>query len=300
LIDCYIPPDLANRAIGYWVNEKKYVNESNIHYDLMYNHRTLWTDTGIKTWIKKPNYKILLKSFTDPDDPVVLGISGSIDKNNNVELNPWYKLEEGNIDLGWDTTGEYLVKAYDNMDRILNETGFTPDFSMWTKPYGKIGIDEVFFAFRVEYLDELYRIDIVNASTNQVLASKTITPNFPEISITSPSQGSSVKPGIYEIKWDANDIDDDVLTYNIFMKTVEEETWCPVDIALMENNYIMDFTGFEKDDYSLKVVVTDGWNTAEDIVDFSIKRVRNKSMLINNPIWRVLNLFPFLRLLVQR
>jgi len=274
-----------NRTVGYWVNRGWFfgseadVLNSSLNHDLMYITWPIWEEPGQKTWIKKPNYKALLKKFNEEEDPEVLGISGCIDKNDDVRLHPWYKLDEGNIDLEWGTTGSYLVKTYDSNEKLLNEAGFDISFTMYVTPGEEIPIDETIFAFRVEWIDGMHRVDIVNVNSNQVLATRTITPNTPQISITSPQPGETIKPEPCEITWDATDLDGDTLTYHIFLSNDSGASWFPMSLALHENSFTADFTHLLKGNYQITVSATDGWNVDEDIVDFAIKKGKDKSTL---------------------
>ncbi len=287
-------------GIGYWVNirGRDVLWDQATTRDLMGYTNALWGDKN-KTWIKKPNYKDLLQRFTEYDDPEVLLISGFIDNKDNVELNPWYRMDEGHIDIEWGTTGDYIVRAYDNNKALLDETGFNVNFVLSEDYVGEMVVDYTIFAFRVEYLNDLHRIDIIKKSTGEILASRTRSLNSPQVTITKPSSGESIKPGLYEIKWTGTDLDGDDLFYNVYLSD-DSDTWFPLDLEIEEESCTADFSTLQKGDYQLAVLVTDGWNTAEDIVDFSIKKARSRNILVNNPIWRLINQFPLLRLLLQR
>jgi len=296
-----------NRAVGYWVNrglpfgsEKADVLNSSLNRDLMYYTWPIWEEPGRKTWIKKYNYGRLLVEFNLEEDPEVLGISGCIDKNGDVRLHPWYKLDEGNIDLEWGTRGSYLVKAYDSNGELLNEAGFNVSFTMYVNPEGEIPIDETTFAFRVEWIDGMHRVDIVNVSSNQVIATRTITPNTPQISIISPQPGETIKPEPYEITWDATDLDGDTMTYHIFLSNDSGASWFPMSLALHENSFTADFTHLSKENYQIAVFATDGWNVGEDVVSFEIKKGKDKNMMLDIPFLnQLLKWFPLLARLLQ-
>ena len=115
-------------GIGYWVNKKiDVLNNPATTRDLMGYTNALWGATN-KTWIGKDNYKDLSQRFNLYRDPEVLLISGFIDKDDNIELNPWYKIDEGFIDIEWGATGDYLLKAYDEQGALLDTTGFNVNF----------------------------------------------------------------------------------------------------------------------------------------------------------------------------
>lgn len=269
LKDCYKPPDTQSDAIGYWVNKK---------IDIINKKDLMWSTHPVNdSWIKKPNFKSLLKRFNEQRDPEVLGISGFIDKNNNVELNPWYKLDNGNVDLEWNTTGNYLLNGYNDNGDLIAQAGFNISFIRYEDPdSGEQSTDEMLFAFRVEWIDELHRIDIVNATTQEILATRVVSPNPPEITITAPSPGEKIKQKPYEITWEGDDADGDTLTYNLFLSNDSGQTWFPISWSVEGDSFTADFTYLPEGAYQIKLFATDGVNTAEDISSFGIKtKIKN-------------------------
>jgi len=255
LDDCYNPGQKSN-AVGYWVNEKK---------DIVNKKDLMWFTNSISnSWIKKPNFKSLLKRFNEQRDPEVLGISGIIDKNDNIELNPWYKLENGYVDLEWGTTGEYSIKAYNGDGVLLDEAGFNISFTTFMDPGGEILVNETVFAFRVEWIDGLHRIDIINATSGEILATRTVSPNSPQVSILTPYSGENVQPGLYNITWNAYDTDGDQMTFYVFMRN-GSSGWFPISLSTQKNYFVADFSQHKEGDYQIEVVATDGVNTGTGI-----------------------------------
>jgi len=255
LDDCYNPGQKSD-AVGYWVNEKK---------DIVNKKDLMWFTNSINnSWIKKPNFKSLLKRFNEQRDPEVLGISGIIDKNDNVELNPWYKLEDGYVDLEWGATGEYSIKAYNENGMLLDETGFNISFTTFMDPGGEIPVNETVFAFRVEWIDGLHRIDIINATSGEILATRTVSPNPPQVSILTPHSGENVQPGLYNITWNAYDTDGDQMTFYVFMRN-GSSGWFPISLSTQKNYFVADFSQPKEGDYQVEVVATDGVNTGTGI-----------------------------------
>jgi len=244
-------------AVGYWVNKKKDVPQS--AWDVMAAVYDIWGSSE-KTWIKKPNFKSLLKRFNEHRDPTVLGISGFIDKNDYVRLNSWYKLDEGNIDLEWGTAGNYLVKAYNKNGDLLNQTGFNVSFTSLVDPGGETPINETIFAFRLEWINGTKRIDIVNATSDELIATRTISEHSPQVSILSPQQGESIQPDSYKITWNASDADNDTLEFHVFMSNDSGENWFPIGMALRNNSLTADFSYLEGNNYQIKVIATDDIN----------------------------------------
>jgi len=290
-------------GIGYWVNQKIDIPENQATTrDLMgYTNRIFSGDN--ETWIKKPNFKTLLQRFNEHRDPKVLMISGFIDKNDNVKLNPWYIRNNGFIDVEWGSTGEYLIKAYNKEGVLLDTAGFNVDF-MFSQDYiGDLPVDETIFAFRVEYLDDINRIDIVKASTDEIIATRTASLHTPEVKIHSPTPGEQIKPGVYNIQWTGTDQDGDTLFYNVFLSNDSGVHWFPIDVDLHESSCTADFSYLKKGNYMLKVVATDNWNCNEDTVNFGVKKTRNKNRIIGFHtlfLKQFLKYFPILQQLFQQ
>ena len=144
----------------------------------------------------------------------------------------------------------------------------------------------------------MHWVDIVNATSNEILATRTATLNIPQISIISPSPGETLKPEFCEITWDSNDLDGDDLTYSIYIRNESEVMWFPINLECTDNSWTANFTTLPKDGYQIKVLATDGWNTAEDIVDFQIKK--GKAINTNSFFLQFLENHPHLFSLLQQ
>jgi hypothetical protein len=294
LNESYLPGQRF-KAVGYWVNKKYDVLNSNNNRDLMWATYPIWGSTQ-KSWIKKPNFKNLTTRFSEEEDPSILSISGMIDINENIELFHWYQLEEGFIDIPWNSTGKYLINAYSNSGSLIAQTGFNISYDLFTENAGIWSTDNMIFSFRVELLSGISRIDIVKKDTKIVLASRSKSANSPQISIINPSPGEKIKQEVYEVKWDGYDLDQDDLIYNVFIKNTSEDNWYPVVSACENSSYLADLSFLVKDDYELKLVASDGWNTVEDMVDFQVKNIKNSFIML----LRIFEDYPLIYQLLQR
>ena len=307
LSDCYPdgrPATKKSKTVGYWFDKgnKGDIIDSEDYRDLMYYTWDIWNETkNNKSWIKKPNYKILLHRFTENRDPQVLGIAGFIDKDDNVELLPWYQIENGLVDIEWDLNGDYILKAYNKNHQLIDQTGFYIDFVRSVDPNnGPVEVENVLFAFRVEMKEGISRIDIVKSGSNKILATRTVTQNKPQLKITSPTNGKTLKPEIYEVTWEASDIDGDPITTYLLLSNNSGLNWYPVSIAMTDLSRNVDLTYWGKGDYQLKLIGTDGWNVVEDIVDFTVKKGTPKPNLIYGSLSDMLYRFPlFMRFLQE-
>jgi len=259
------------KAVGYWVNRKIDVLNSENNKDLMWRTYPIWGATQ-KSWIKKPNFKMLLQRFNQQRDPEVVGIVGMIDKNDSITLYPWYKID-GYVDMEWGGYGDYIIKAYDENGSLINETGFNITFILNIGDTGGIKVNETIFSFRLEWLDGIAKIEIVNATSGKILAVRNVSENAPQVTITSPLN-ESVKKGLYTIKWDAFDADGDEMWFNLLISENGEE-WFPLAIEIQNTSFTADFSMLNGT-YKIKVVATDGINTGSDISQFFIEMQKEK------------------------
>ncbi len=288
-------------AVGYWVNKKIDVPlNPNVIRDLMSYTNAIWGTTN-KTWIEKPNFKALTKRFNEHRDPEVVLVNGFIDSNDNVYLSHWYHMNESLVDIEWGISGEYLIRGFDFQGNLLGETGFNINLERSKDYTNNEMIDFTFFGFRLEQLPGLERIDITKASTNIKLASRSKTSNTPSVDFIKPMSGEKIKPGDYSISWNGNDDDGDVLEYNVYLIKEDGENWSSLGLAMSEESIIADFSELDPGNYQLAIVVSDGWNTAGDIVDFKIKKGREKTLPFQNIIIfkKIIELFPFLNNLLK-
>ncbi len=259
------------KAVGYWVNRKIDVLNSENNRDLMWRTYPIWEATQ-KSWIKKPNFKILLQRFNQQRDPETIGIVGMIDKNDSITLYPWYKLD-GYVDMEWGGYGDYVIRVYDENGSLINETGFNISFILNIGDTGGIKVNETIFSFRLEWLDDIAKIEIANVSSGKILAVRNVSKNAPQVSIIQPSN-ESVKKGLYTIKWDAFDADGDKMWFNLLISEDGKE-WFPLAIEMENTSFTADFSMLNGT-YKIKVVATDGINTGSDVSQFSVEMQKEK------------------------
>lgn len=256
------------KAVGYWVNKKRDITNSENNKDLMWRTYPIWEATE-RSWIKKPNFKILLRRFNQHRDPMVLGIVGLMNKKGNAVLYPWYKLDKGDIDLEWGRSGEYLIRVYDDNDTLLAQTGFNISFVFNIDDLGEVTVNESLFAFRVEWINGTSKVEIMNASSEEIIATRKVSQHSPEIHFVSPSFNESIEKGLYEVRWNTYDKDGGNLTFNLFISN-DTKNWFPLDMDLQNNSFFTNFSFLSSGTYWIKVIATDGINTGSNISRFSL------------------------------
>ncbi|GAB5554181.1 MAG: hypothetical protein Sapg2KO_37720 [Saprospiraceae bacterium] len=127
-----------------------------------------------------------------------------------------------------------------------------------------------YFTFFSPYSEDIFTVQIKENSS--VLAEITRTPNKPTVRITSPSQNELLE-GSFDLEWVGFDADpDDRLHYQVEISTDGGNTWRLLAINHDETSLTIStqYIG-ESNSALIRVQVTDGLNTGEDISNlFSI------------------------------
>jgi hypothetical protein len=117
---------------------------------------------------------------------------------------------------------------------------------------------------------------------NIEIAEKVVSYNKPKITLTYPNKGEIFKKGeTINIKWNAMDEDGDTLYYSIFY-SLNGENFLPLTFNLLNSTYA--WTPSEElveERLFIKVIVSDGVNTNEDVSDYAI-RITETSETINS------------------
>ena len=268
---------------GFWVNrwittddDMNYFMDSNFPTGTHFPH--YWMRLGSTTdhcqgtpfW---DGYAMLLHSsrFIHPTDPEGLLVSGTVNKDNSVTLDPFIYLGDTELTLNPGNEGNFFFVLKDENGNVLSKSGFDVSFYM-PDPDGGL-VDETGFVFTIEWIAGTRKIELQDLN-GEVLASRVVSENKPSVTVQSPNGGEAIAKGeSIHIRWEASDIDGDNLSYSLAMSMNGGESWLPIDIDLTVGEYIIDTTNLEGgQNYLIKVRATDGVNTSEDVSDavFSI------------------------------
>jgi hypothetical protein len=215
-------------------------------------------------------YLNMIDKLTSSDDPEGLLVSGEIYRNNTVILDPFIRLSNVTLDIEPREEGEYYIVLLDSNDEPLSKSGFYAAFyETPNQPASEpVELDKAGFACVVEWEEGTNRIELQDKN-GDVLASREVSPNAPEIEVLHPNGGEVWERGkTYKIKWEASDKDGDLLTYSLAISKNGAETWLPIDIDITDNEYELNTVALEEgQNYLVRVRVTDGVNTEEDVSD---------------------------------
>jgi hypothetical protein len=225
-------------------------------------------------WISNDSFEVLLDAFMNPYDPPVIGIRGTVFKDGTVTLDPWYRFED-TLDIPLGSPGEFIVEYLDTDGNVIGQTGFDIDFRIADID---LVLDSESFALKIPDVENTARIVIKHA--DQILVERTITPNPPTVMVTSPNGGEFFEAGArVDVEWEGLDTDGDTLSYGVSISKDGGTTWIPLAIGVAESAFSFDVPEITTDSALIKVIATDGINTAEDVSDaaFSVDVLKGDS-----------------------
>lgn len=121
---------------------------------------------------------------------------------------------------------------------------------------------------------------IVLLKDGDVLAEQTVSAHAPQVTVLSPNGGEQwFGPGPFTVRWSATDADGDSLTARVHYSTDGGATWSPLAVNLTGNQVALDTTNLPGGAARVRVIVTDGVNTAADASD-TVFQVDNKPPLV--------------------
>jgi hypothetical protein len=215
-------------------------------------------------WIRSTEYQTLLSTLTERADPQILLISATFWRNGAVELGDWYRFPTGTPSFEEGDIGNYFVAQTDVVGNVLSVVGFNVTFA--DELHGH-SFERVPLAFTIPFAEGTKAVQILNM-TGHVVASKVISDHAPEVHVVSPNGGEILTSDHVQVSWEASDLDGDPLVYTLLVSGDEGITWNPVETGLKQTTYDLPLTGFSGGNkYIVKVISSDGANTAEDTSD---------------------------------
>lgn len=186
----------GNPASGYWVQRSVEVNKA-IDYmgafrgDGPYppdpSHPS--TDpTRQLPWTTPDHFADLFRQFrTEPNDPEVLLVTGTIAQDGTTTFGPMYRVPDGTVSQP--LAGDAAVQVLDATGNIVAEVPFTVDFRMLSEP--PITLDAAPFAFSVPYPADAAQVQVVRSG--QVLARESVTKKLLRDAVASIPDAGFVK-----------------------------------------------------------------------------------------------------------
>jgi hypothetical protein len=224
-----------------------------------------------QVWVDNEDYEHLLRSLCK-NDPEVLFLSGNLFRNGTVNLNPWYKLANRTADIELGAFGNYSVLFKDAQGNILGQTGF--NVSMTTNG---VDLNMTCFNFAVPYVSNTTQIQIAYGET--VVASRSISPSSPVVTLNSPNGGEAFAEGQNaSISWNGSDLDDDDIVYSVLYSPDNGSNWIPLATNLNATTCVWNINCLGQtggNQYLVKVIASDGIRTGEAVSNATFTVLRH-------------------------
>ena len=270
----HTPP--GEDAYGFWVNKYVEIDPNCIH-DLQLDHdfypgycfmgystnvmNKPFRD-GLHSWICDADYKKLQRNYPNTD-PEVLLVDGIIYKDGSVHLFPFNRIPNSAASVPLGTSGNYYITLLDSDGQSLGEVGFNATFT-FHGDQEHVETEFTPFMFTIPWINGTAQIQIID-ETGRVLASRTVSPNPPQVTIVSPKGGETFYiDGECHIELEATDPDGDPVALDILYSMDEGETWYPLIMDLTGNQLEWDLTPVPPgEEYLIRIIASDGVNSVE-------------------------------------
>jgi len=209
-------------------------------------------------------------------------VSGYVFKNDVASIREVFKGDIQNInasELNKKGSGNYSIEIVDAkgntlFERFLDpfERHFSDHFSDEEPP--EDALDYGTFSEKLPFFTKAGKIHF--KKLGKVLFTRNVSKSIPTVSVISPNGGEVVKE-VFAVNWVASDKDKDNLVYAIFYSPDSGKTWRPLSTYRQHKGISSAIQSFDWDSSlspgsnlgMIKVVTTDGYNTAENTSNFT-------------------------------
>jgi|GEM_PF-1305764 len=249
---------------GLWVEERRLM-----HYSAEWPVYSFMGAVGDYTyWVDADSYGKLLDNRRvmggrwqateqSSSDQAIL-VAGTLFDDGRIELDDWYVLNDAQVDAL--VPGDFYLRYLDADERELSVLTFTLSLTVEEQL-----MSQVPFVFRAPYITDTARIVIGRGATE--IVSRTVSAHLPTVTVTSPN-GGEIFTGTTTVSWNAADKNDDRLSFTVLYSPDGGATWNALATGLTASPYAWDVSGLPPgNQYRVKVMATDGFNTGEDVSD---------------------------------
>ncbi len=192
-----------------------------------------------------------LQSVTAEDFLLVMGMADL--ENNTAYLQSVVQIsQEATVPLP--EPGDWTIALLDAGDVDLATYPFEPD--ELTDAEDSFGRPAV-IAEAVPWSPGVVRVEI--RFGGEVIASQAASANPPAVTILTPTDGSVLPDGPFNVTWDGTDPDGDDLTYNLFYSNDGGANWQVLATGLQEEEIELDTDQLPGGSGQVRVVVSDGF-----------------------------------------
>jgi hypothetical protein len=187
-------------------------------------------------------------------------ISGRVYSDGRGELEPIYRVPATGSFPGLPPGTGYCLDFLDGLGQQLRRRCFDLAFESADGPTDHAG-----FLLLEPYPPATARIRLVRGTAS--LDQRVVSPHGPQVAVLTPNGGEQWD-GVQTIAWQASDADSDPLTYSVFYSLDDGRSWRLVGTGLTAQQVHWDTSQFGGGkDARVRVIVTDGFNTASDDSD---------------------------------
>lgn len=240
----------------------------------------------IEKWITQCTCLHLLKELTKTAiDPAVILMRGLIDRSEvppQGRLFPAYQIDSI-LDLEAGSGGDWALIQRDDVGNELMRFPFTPDFEL-ADPAEERTVSS--FGYRVAALPEAKQIELVGPE-GVLLDSVYYSPHAPTLAITDPIDGNDAileADGTVHLEWTGSDADGDKLLYSVLYAPTSpwsrDSTWQTLSFEQTDTAFDVhvDQTHYRAYPHTVRVIATDGTQSAVDEAEFMLLRSLDHSM----------------------
>jgi hypothetical protein len=246
----------------------------------------------IQNWICDDDYNQLINTFSNLRGshpllsksivPKAMLIEGAVDSGTLAfSYGPWLRLNNAAPSIMCDSSfATHIFKVLDENSAELARYYYKPTFvsqgldedGLETDPK----MEKEFFAFVIACPDNAKKIIVEHNGTT--VRERVLTTNPPVVSIDSPLDGSANNPenGI-SASWSATDPDGETeFWYTVYLSTDNGSTWSLIQYECKTGSYLIPKTALGSGkNFKLRVVASDGLNTSERTISFTITAYEN-------------------------
>jgi hypothetical protein len=195
---------------------------------------------------------------------------GQIGADGKVDLQPFYRAKT-DAGSGDGTSGEFSLELLGDKNEVLVEHRFDGQ-AISHDEAGAMGFTEF-----VPWHAGTRRIVLKHKET--VLAERMVSGHAPTVRVVSPNGGEFLGTEA-TITWEANDPDNDPLSYTVLYNNGTDPTWWPIATGITTNMISVDTSLWPGSKQGRVMVrVTDGVNSTEAVSDNTFT-VANKSPMV--------------------
>jgi hypothetical protein len=188
-----------------------------------------------------------------------LAVAGMADlENNTANLENVYLIAQNNT-LPLPEPGDWTIALVGASNNDLATYPFAPDeLSDADESPGKPAV----IAEVVPWVDGAVRVEIRHQG--QVVASRSASANAPSVNLTSPTDGSQLPDGPFQVSWTGADPDGDPLTYSLLYSNDGGKNWQTLATSLTGTSLSLNTNQLPGGSGLLRVVASDGFLSGQD------------------------------------